>query len=254
MMLGKEANSDRVDIDGGRRGGLEQQLRQAIVAGDVVKDGRLLSERQLIARYSTTRITLREALFHLEIDGLIFRESRRGWFVSGPRLVYSPLHRSHFHRMATEQGRSAETILVEAEAAALPEELAALMRCEPGTRFWRIRRKRRIDGRLVLFVEHYLSAEIFPDILQHDLTRSLTTIYQDSYAITYGPAYFEINPVALRGYPAQHLGCSEGAYGLKITRVNQDQYGRIIDCDLEYWRHDAISVRVETDQQDSLAG
>lgn len=135
MMLGKEANSDRVDIDGGRQGGLEQQLRQAIVAGDVVTDGRLLSERQLIARYSTTRITLREALFHLEIDGLIFRESRRGWFVSGPRLVYSPLHRSHFHRMATEQGRSAETILVEAEAAALPEELAALMRCEPGTRF-----------------------------------------------------------------------------------------------------------------------
>lgn len=106
----------------------------------------------------------------------------------------------------------------------------------------------------MLFVEHYLSAEIFPDILQHDLTRSLTTIYQDSYAITYGPAYFEINPVALRGYPAQHLGCSEGAYGLKITRVNQDQHGRIIDCDLEYWRHDAISVRVETDQQGSLAG
>ncbi|MBP8937385.1 MAG: UTRA domain-containing protein, partial [Agrobacterium sp.] len=212
-MPARETTGGNRDIEAGRRGGLEQQLRRAIAAGDVVKDGRLFSERQLIAKYATTRITLREALFHLEIDGLIFRESRRGWFVSGPRLVYSPLHRSHFHRMAAEQGRSAETLLVEAEATALPEELAPLMRCAPGTPFWRIRRKRSIDGRLVLFVEHYLSMEIFPDIVQHDLTRSLTTIYQDSYAVTYGPAYFEINPVALRGYPAHHLGCSEGAYG-----------------------------------------
>ena len=50
-------------------------------------NGRLPSERQLSEEYSTTRITLREALALLESRGEIYRELRRGWFIAPPRLV-----------------------------------------------------------------------------------------------------------------------------------------------------------------------
>ncbi|MFU0494600.1 UTRA domain-containing protein, partial [Pseudomonas syringae pv. actinidiae] len=36
---------------------------------------------------------------------------------------------------------------------------------------------------------------------------------------------------------------SLGSPGLRIARVNHDRNDRLIDCDLEYWRHDAIHVR-----------
>lgn len=225
--------------------GLEQTLRRDLAMGRLATTGRLPSERRMVEIYSTTRITLREALLHMEIDGLIFRENRRGWYATGPRMVYNPLQRSNFHVMAADQGRRAETELIEALSAPAPATVCRLMECPDGTEFWRIRRRRRIDGRLVLFVEHYLSKAVFPDILAFDLNRSLTRIYGEHYGIDYGSAYFEITPIALRGVPAAELRCADGAYGLKITRINHDQRGRVIDCDLEYWRHDAISVRIE---------
>jgi len=41
------------------------------------------------------------------------------------------------------------------------------------------------------------------------------------------------------------LKVSAGSPGLHITRVNSDQHGHLIDCDLEYWRHDAICIRAQ---------
>ena len=35
-----------------------------------------------------------------------------------------------------------------------------------------------------------------------------------------------------------------GSPGLLVTRTHDDPAGRRVDCDFEYWRHDAILVRV----------
>ncbi|WP_156504394.1 GntR family transcriptional regulator, partial [Oleiphilus sp. HI0066] len=51
---------------------------------------KLPSERYLSEQHSTTRVTIREALKLLETEGLIYRENRRGWFISPPKLRYDP--------------------------------------------------------------------------------------------------------------------------------------------------------------------
>ncbi|MGI2035513.1 UTRA domain-containing protein [Rhizobium panacihumi] len=225
---------------------LEQAIRNDLADGRLVVDRRLPPERELAERYRTTRITLREALSHLEMDGLIYRENRRGWFVSGRRLVYNPLWRTDFQRMTREQNRQASTELIEAVSVVAPDGICALLEQPLGTEFWRIRRRRRVDDRLVVFVEHHLSKVVFSDILEQDLTGSLTNLYREKYALEYGDVSFEINPIALTGMPAAELHCSDGTFGLQIVRVNRDQTGRILDCDFEYWRHDAVSVRIDT--------
>lgn len=225
---------------------LEQAIRNDLAEGRLAVNRRLPSERELAERYRTTRITLREALSHLEMDGLIYRENRRGWFVSGRRLVYNPLWRTDFQRMTREQHRQASTELIEAVSAVAPDAICELLEQPPGTEFWRIRRRRMVDGRLVVFVEHHLSQTMFPDILEQDLTGSLTNLYREKYALEYGDVSFEINPIALTGMPAAELHCSDGTFGLQIVRVNRDQTGRVLDCDVEYWRHDAVSIRIDT--------
>ncbi len=57
---------------------------------------------------------------------------------------------------------------------------------------------------------------------------------------------FEINPIALSGMSVAELHSSDGAFGLQILRVYRDQAGRILDCDLEYWLHDAVSIKIDT--------
>ena len=202
-----------------------QSLREQIERGLLARGSKLPSERQLSELFSTTRITLREALGQLEDQGLIYREERRGWFVSPQRLLYNPLVRSHFHAMVADQGRVLE--------------LPAL------SSVYQIRRARRVDGRLVLYVEHYLNPAYFPGIERFDLTRSLTDLYANHYGIRYGRVRFEMVPTILPAEAAGPLRVSVGSPALQIVRINRDQAGRLIDCDLEYWRHDALQVNVE---------
>ena len=96
-----------------------QSLREQIERGLLARGSKLPSERQLSELFSTTRITLREALGQLEDQGLIYREERRGWFVSPQRLLYNPLVRSHFHAMVADQGRVPETEVLGAVGAGL---------------------------------------------------------------------------------------------------------------------------------------
>ena len=104
---------------------------------------------------------------------------------------------------------------------------------------------KRIDGRLVLYVEHYLNPRYFPGILDFDLTRSLTELYASEYRIHYGRVRFDMVPTALHTEAASTLRTAPGSPALRITRLNRDQQDRLIDCDVEYWRHDAIHVCVE---------
>mgnify|MGYP002656288865 CR=1 FL=1 len=220
-------------------------LEEQIAHGVLAVGGKLPAERQLSEVFETTRITLREALGQLESQGLIYREGRRGWFVSPPRVAYNPLGRSHFHAMVREQGRVPTTELISARRIPASVAVCRALGLSALSPVYQIRRCRRIDGRLVLYVEHYLNPDYFPGILGFDLTRSLTELYAAEYHIRYGRVRFDMLTTVLQGDAAVALKMPVGSPGLNITRVNQDQHGRVIDCDLEFWRHDAVHVSVE---------
>jgi DNA-binding GntR family transcriptional regulator len=225
-----------------------RSLQEQIEHGLLPKGGKLPAERKLSELFATTRITLREALGQLEAQGLIYREERRGWFVSPPRLAYNPLVRSHFHAMVSEQGRLPATEVLSARLLPASVEVCALLELPAFSSVYQIRRARRIDDRLVLYVEHYLNPAYFPGILEFDLTLSLTDLYASEYGIHYGRVRFDILPTALQSEAAGNLKLAIGSPALRITRINRDQHDRIIDCDLEFWRHDAIHVSVEVPQ------
>ncbi|MBH3431111.1 phosphonate utilization transcriptional regulator PhnR [Pseudomonas alkylphenolica] len=220
-------------------------LQEQIEHGLLPPGCKLPAERKLSEVFDTTRITLREALVQLEARGLIYREERRGWFVAPQRLTYDLIQRSHFHAMVREQGREARTELLSARLQPATAAVCARLQLAPLSSVIQICRLRRIDGRAVLYAEHYLNPEYFPAILEHDLSQSLTELYARHYGIAYGRVCFEILPTALPTAAAAALKVSAGSPGLHITRVNSDQRGRLIDCDLEYWRHDAIRITAD---------
>ncbi len=232
-----------------------RSLQEQIAHGLLSPGRQLPPERKLSELFDTTRITLREALGQLESLGMIYREDRRGWFVSPPRLLYNPLVRSHFHAMVYKQGRVPATEVLSARLLPASAEICERLALPALSRVIQIRRARRIDGRLVLYVEHYLNASYFPGILDYDLTRSLTELYASEYDIHYGRVRFDMVPTALHAEVASTLRIAPGSPALRITRVNCDQHERIIDCDVEYWRHDAIHVCVEAGVTESgIAG
>ncbi|MBP0950096.1 UTRA domain-containing protein [Pseudomonas sp. 20GA0080] len=217
-------------------------LQEQMEHGLLPPGSKLPAERKLSEVFDTTRITLREALVQLEALGLVYREERRGWFISPPRLAYDLIRRSHFHAMVSAQGRVAQTQVLSARLQPASAMICAMLELPALSSVIQICRARRIDQRLVLYVEHYLKPEFFPGILEFDMEQSLTELYARQYDLRYGQVRFEMVPTALHVEAAAALKVSVGSPGLRIARINYDQQARLIDCDLEYWRHDAIHV------------
>ncbi|WP_110686437.1 UTRA domain-containing protein [Salinicola aestuarinus] len=224
-------------------------LRQALIerigelrAGGVSK---LPAERELMRSLATTRITLRATLGQLENEGLIYRESRRGWFVAPPRLRYDLLAGIPFPEMVTSQQRRVATEVRSAARVAAPANIAGRLGLANGAPVIRIVRVRSVDGRRVVYVEHHLRPDCFPGILDFDLeAQSLTALYRHEYAIRIVEVTFELGSTVFGGPAGEALRVAPGAPAQRITRINRDQHGRVVDCDDEYWRHDAIELRL----------
>ncbi|MEG5265614.1 UTRA domain-containing protein [Pseudomonas sp. JDS28PS106] len=218
-----------------------QALREQIGRGLLRPGSRLPAERRLSELFATTRITLREALAQLEAQGLIYREERRGWFISPPPLVYDLMSRGEFDARVRAQGREAQTRLISARLQPAPADMCERLQLPALSSVIQICRANSIDGQSVLYVEHYLKPAFFPDILESDLTCSLGGLYADRYRLE-GEAHVEIRPVALRGEACAALKASAGSPALCISRITFDRHGHPVACDMEYWRHHAIRV------------
>lgn len=229
----------------GRAPAIKAAIQARIAAATYRSGERLPSERQFCSEFETSRVTLHEVLMQLEREGLIYREERRGWFVAPPRFVYNPQSRGHFTLSATQQGRTPSTQAIDKRIVTAPPIVARLLAIPEDTKLARIRRVRSIDGRAVLYVEHYYFPQVFPNLFEHDLSVSLTELYRDAYGFRYGRMQYQIIPTAISGEAAGHLRVSNGSPALLVTRVNHALDESVRDCDLEYWRHDAVLVEVD---------
>ena len=221
-------------------------LKEQIAGGIYTCQQKLPSERELSELFQTTRITMKDALIALETEGLIYREERRGWFVSPPRLRYNPLSRSHFHRMVEEQQRQAATRVLKIETELASSDIGKVLELKSIQPVHRIQRVRSIDNRVVLFVENCLIAALFPDLLTHELPQSLTALYDKQYGYQTARSRFDVIPTAAPEHVAKALNLAEGQQILKICRVNYNQDGVLMDCEFEYWRPDAVMIQIDS--------
>jgi Transcriptional regulators len=75
--------------------------------------GKLPSEREIGEQFNLTRVTVRQALQNLEAEGLIYRENRKGWFVTPPAVTYNPAAQLSFNLYVSEQGFAPSTEKIE---------------------------------------------------------------------------------------------------------------------------------------------
>lgn len=224
---------------------IKEVLRDQINGKLLLPLQKLPSERELSELFSITRISVKSALDSLEIEGLIYREDRRGWFVSPPRVKYNPLSRCHFHQMISEQERIAETQLLDVKSMMAPSNIATILELSELTLIHVIERLRYIDGRAVLFVENCLISKFFTDILSENLSQSLTTLYEKKYGFKNSRSHFDFIPTSAPEHVAHALNIRPGQQILKICRVNYNQHHQIIDCEFEYWRPDAVIISID---------
>ncbi|MGG4608337.1 phosphonate utilization transcriptional regulator PhnR [Providencia sp. Me31A] len=225
---------------------IKAQLQERIQNGALKCGDKLPSERELCTIFNTTRVTIRESLAQLESSGVIYRSERRGWFVTPERLWLDPTQNTNFHKLCIEQGREPKTTLLDGRVVTVPLEAISSLQLQPFEQIYLLTRLRFADGRPVCYCENHCLPARVPELLRHDLNGSLTEVYDTHYGLIYTSMHLSFYPTAMPEQAAHALGVAVGRPALLLQRLNYDQHGRILDYDVEYWRHDSLRIEVHT--------
>ena len=150
---------------------IADQLRTAIERGQLVEGDRLPSEAKLMEHYDVARMTVRNALQVLQVEGLTLSEHGRGVFVrSRPpvrRLASDRFARRHrkegkaaFIVESDQLGAKSDVDMIEITKAPPPPEIADLLRLPDGVPVVVRSRRYSLNGKPVETAVSYIPADI----------------------------------------------------------------------------------------------
>ena len=105
-----------------------------------------------------------------------------------------------------------------------------------------VERVRYLDSRPVLYVKSYVRVEQLQQLLDADLTQSISLLYQQQCGVSYAKTDYKVHSTSLIGEIALALRATSGTPSMRVDKVHYNAEGQPISCDIEYWRHDAICI------------
>lgn len=223
---------------------LRKQLLAWIIENGLTSQDKLPPERVLAEKFSTTRVTLRQALAQLQAEGRIYRSNRRGWFVTPQRLNYDPSKDVGFNVYVREQGSVPKTETISKALIEAPDWLAAKCNIAVSTPLYHFIRKRYVDSRCLLVEHNYINSAGCGGLLEKNTDDSLWQLLHSEYNLKPSKRDIEIYPQALLDEEALLLGVNQGSAGLYLQRISYDMQGDFLEFDHEYWLHDALKLVV----------
>ena len=198
-----------------------------------------------MARYSVSRITVRHALAHLQREGLIFKVTGKGTFVSKPKVLQDLSQLQGFGEAMHSLGRETFSQVLGHELLRASAEVAERLALDAGDAVIELKRLRYLDRVPVSVDVSYFPAAIGEQVLRADLAScDVFSILENEIGIALGAAEVSIEAALADGDIAMHLGIAEGAPLLRIERLTTSADGRPIDFEYLYYRGDAMRYRL----------
>ncbi|OOE62813.1 GntR family transcriptional regulator [Salinivibrio kushneri] len=216
---------------------IRQQLLAQIDRGLLAPDKKLPGERQLADTFSTTRVTLREALAVLEAEGRIYRRERRGWFVAPTPCAYDPSQLVDWQHDFSQHGGQFAWLAQKTPMASA--EVSDQMQLPPFAQVFEGEGLIQIAQLPVGFVRTFLHPDYFPSVWQTGDQATLLNTPANA-DVSWSSAW-----EALDSERASVLAVPAGTPVLTVTRawrIQPAQGSQTIRIDTEWWRQHAVTL------------
>lgn len=222
---------------------IEQALRERI---SILRPGeRLPSDAELCAQFGVSRMTARNAMERLAVDGLIRREPGRGSFVAEP-----PAHRRANRLMTfTEEMRRAGRIpssrILTRVIRPSSEAEAASLGIPPRQPIVHLRRLRQADDQPIALESSVLIGATADAVMTADLSHGSLheTLGRAGFVLFRGTG--TIAAAAATAEEARHLQIRTGDPLLVERRVIRDGHGRRIEATESVYPADRYALEVQ---------
>ncbi|MBS1794129.1 MAG: GntR family transcriptional regulator [Acidobacteria bacterium] len=201
---------------------LHTQIAEALrvqIQNDQFKEN-LPSERELAERYAVSRMTVRQALQKLRLEGLIYNERGVGTFVNNRKIDVHTRNLNGFSEEMISLGlRPSSLVLTFRRELAGPDVMRDLG-LGAGAEVFYLERLRLADDEPMAFEKTYLPAYLFPKLDKFDLTKnSLYRVLGENYDSRMHHAEEVLEAAAAPKRIAEQLGVRGGAPVLVVHRV-----------------------------------
>ena len=205
----------------------------------------LPTERELAARFGTSRTTVRQALAALVLDGRLERTQGSGTYVAEPKLV-QVRQLTSFTDDLRRQGRDPSGTVLDVAREPADATLAARLDVPVGTVVHRVERLRGAGGQPLAHEIAHLRGPL--PRLRHELSRrgSLYATLREAYGIRLARVEDQVQTALAGPREAQLLEVDVGLPMLVIQRTGWATDGRPVEYTRSTFRGDRFSFIAET--------
>ena len=155
---------------------LENILKEQYKPGD-----RLPSEFNLAKTFEVNRHTIRRAIDELVNVGLLKRHQGKRTEVINSIIQYPIQPQTMFSKSLINLGKSSSVTILSSTSIEASNEIAQHLNINEGDRVFKIETLRTVDNQIVCFIEHYLNAQLLPEIDSTYQTGSLHHWIESEY-------------------------------------------------------------------------
>ena len=187
------------------------------------------SERELCEQYEVSRMTVRQAIDTLVVDGVLERHQGKGTFVAPPKLDLQ-VRLTSFTQEMQRRGMEPGVVMLQAETIASDETVAEALELEAGAEVHHLRRLLTANAVPMAIEENWIPAALLPNLLRNSPNFS---VYAELTQADLTPQWGEdmIEAHAATAQEAAVLSVPEGAPTLDITRRTFHEH-----CAIDYSR------------------
>jgi GntR family transcriptional regulator len=230
---------------------LQEQLRDAILSGDLRPGEPIPNEEELAARLSVSRFTVRQAMGELVRQGLVVRTRGRGSFVQQTKETMSspPGKLLSFSEMFPGQGVTTRILRQEKMVAAggAVRELGLVT----GQNVVVVERLRMTNGVPVSLETSHYPFDRFPALATRDLNgQSVYKILDEEYDSLPQQAVEVVEVTVATSYEASLLGISTGVPVYLGRRTSYDASGKPVEYTKSVYRADRYRFVTHLSRED----
>ncbi len=225
---------------------IAENLLDRIESGELKPGQRLPPERELSETLQVNRMTLRNALHVLEMQGLLVRQQGAGTFVGEPKIERQASQLVPFTQGMRRRGYTPGAKVITLERRPVEASAARELKLRVSAPVYFVRRLRMLNREPVMLETFMLPVAGFPKLERFDLSkRSLYEIMQSQYGVSVARARQSLEPVIASEYEAALLKVERGAPLMLERRLAFDQKDRPVEYGRDLYRGDRFRFVTE---------
>ncbi len=207
------------------------------------------SESELTRSFDVSRITVRQALGHLQKEGLIFKIHGKGTYVSKPKAFQNLGKLQGFGEAMSSMGYETFSQVVSFKVIPADKVVAKKLEMAENEMVSEIRRVRYLNRAPISLDVSYLPRAIGERLIKEDLAnRDIFLILENDYGYSLDQAELQIEAMLADESLARLIHLEEGSPVLRIERLTFTTENQPLDFEYLYYRGDAFQYRLRVER------